>query len=251
MYRRILGLTLLIIGNSSNHQGIERNSFVKKDALRGVVTLGKWVGDPVAGLLDFAVGMRKGTTQDVRPTHGEVLDNGLSSRASSSWRSHFLTKVLERQLAPAEPRLPFAASPSALTQFAFALASLMCLDPGDLSDASAVPHLAPVLLPRRMSAATSSSAPSTVNPTQLSLPELNQHKQRLEQEVGQLTDTLTKLRVAQQAYDMSARALGGVSADKDEGKETLVPLSNSVYVRDILWRNRPRQLRNTVRIAQG
>ncbi|KAF4737222.1 Prefoldin subunit 5 [Perkinsus olseni] len=82
-----------------------------------------------------------------------------------------------------------------------------------------------------MSAATSSSAPSTVNPTQLSLPELNQHKQRLEQEVGQLTDTLTKLRVAQQAYDMSARALGGVSADKDEGKETLVPLSNSVYVR--------------------
>lgn len=32
-------------------------------------------------------------------------------------------------------------------------------------------------------------------------------------------------------YDMSARALGGMSSDKDEGKLSLVPLSNSVYVR--------------------
>mmetsp|Transcript_8241 Transcript_8241/g.8154 ORF Transcript_8241/g.8154 Transcript_8241/m.8154 type:complete len:107 (-) Transcript_8241:13-333(-) len=30
---------------------------------------------------------------------------------------------------------------------------------------------------------------------------------------------------------MSARALGGMSSDKDEGKLSLVPLSNSVYVR--------------------
>ena len=57
------------------------------------------------------------------------------------------------------------------------------------------------------------------------MPQLQQHKQVLEQEVSYMTDTVAKLRAAQQAYDMSSKVLGELG----EGP-VMVPLTNSVYV---------------------
>lgn len=65
---------------------------------------------------------------------------------------------------------------------------------------------------------------------ELSVPQLQQHKQMLEQELAYLTDTVAKLKAAQQAYDMSGKVLGDLTHDK-EGKDILVPLTNSVFVR--------------------
>lgn len=65
---------------------------------------------------------------------------------------------------------------------------------------------------------------------ELSVPQLQQHKQMLEQELAYLTDTVAKLKAAQQAYDMSGKVLSDLTPDK-EGNDILVPLTNSVFVR--------------------
>ena len=63
----------------------------------------------------------------------------------------------------------------------------------------------------------------------LSIPQLQQYKQSLEQELSYMTDTVGKLKVAQQAYDMSGKVLADLTPEK-EGRDILVPLTNSVYV---------------------
>jgi len=64
---------------------------------------------------------------------------------------------------------------------------------------------------------------------QLTIPQLQQQKQMLEQEVSHLTDTVAKLKAAQQAFEMSTKALATFTPD-NEGREILLPLSNSVFV---------------------
>jgi prefoldin alpha subunit len=71
---------------------------------------------------------------------------------------------------------------------------------------------------------------TTTNAANLTVPQLQQHKQQLEQELVYLTDTVAKLKAAQQAYDMSGKVLAELTLDK-QGKEMLVPLTNSVFVR--------------------
>ncbi len=44
-----------------------------------------------------------------------------------------------------------------------------------------------------------------------------------------MTDTVAKLKAAQQAYDMSSKVLGEMTPE-NAGKEMLVPLTNSVFV---------------------
>ena len=46
-----------------------------------------------------------------------------------------------------------------------------------------------------------------------------------------MTDTVAKLKAAQQAYDMSSKVLGELEASDKGGKDILVPLTNSVFVR--------------------
>lgn len=62
----------------------------------------------------------------------------------------------------------------------------------------------------------------------LSITQLQQHKQSLEQEVSYMTDTVAKLKAAQQAYDMSGKVLSTLGEKKNA--QVLVPLTNSVYV---------------------
>ena len=73
------------------------------------------------------------------------------------------------------------------------------------------------------------SEPQAVSAADLSIPQLQQYKQSLEQELSYMTDTVAKLKAAQQAYDMSGKVLGELSPEK-EGKDILVPLTNSVFV---------------------
>ena len=63
----------------------------------------------------------------------------------------------------------------------------------------------------------------------LSVAQLQQVKQSLEQELSYMTDTVAKLKAAQQAYDMSSKVLSELTSER-EGKEILVPLTNSVFV---------------------
>ena len=64
---------------------------------------------------------------------------------------------------------------------------------------------------------------------QLSIPQLQQQKEILEQEVSYLTDTVARLKAAQQAYDMSAKSLAGYGPESED-KEIMIPLANSVYI---------------------
>lgn len=68
-----------------------------------------------------------------------------------------------------------------------------------------------------------------VSITDLTIPQLQQFKQSLEQELSYMTDTVAKLKAAQQAYDMSAKVLSELVPAK-EGRDILVPLTNSVFV---------------------
>jgi prefoldin alpha subunit len=63
----------------------------------------------------------------------------------------------------------------------------------------------------------------------LSVAQLQQFKQSLEQELSYMTDTVAKLKAAQQAYDMSGKVLGELTSEKN-GRDILVPLTNSVFV---------------------
>lgn len=69
----------------------------------------------------------------------------------------------------------------------------------------------------------------SVSLADLSIPQLQQVKQSLEQELSYMTDTVAKLKAAQQAYDMSSKVLSELTPDK-EGREMLIPLTNSVFV---------------------
>lgn len=70
---------------------------------------------------------------------------------------------------------------------------------------------------------------NTVSAADLSVHQLQQYKQSLEQELGYMTDTVAKLKATQQAYDMSGKVLNELTPEK-AGKEILVPLTNSVFV---------------------
>ena len=74
-----------------------------------------------------------------------------------------------------------------------------------------------------------SGQPQAVSAADLSIPQLQQYKQSLEQELTYMTDTIAKLKAAQQAYDMSGKVLGDLSPEQ-EGTEIMVPLTNSVFV---------------------
>lgn len=74
-----------------------------------------------------------------------------------------------------------------------------------------------------------SSQPASVSVADLTIPQLQQYKQSLEQELTYMTDTVAKLKAAQQAYDMSGKVLEELSPEK-EGRDILIPLTNSVYV---------------------
>lgn len=76
----------------------------------------------------------------------------------------------------------------------------------------------------------STQQPGGVSAADLTVPQLQQHKQMLEQELSYLTDTVAKLKAAQQAYDMSSGVLGQIDPGKSNS-EVLIPLTNSVFVR--------------------
>lgn len=84
-----------------------------------------------------------------------------------------------------------------------------------------------------MNSAPSQEARNTISAADLSVPQLQQYKQSLEQELGYMTDTVAKLKAAQQAYDMSGKVLSELTPEK-EGKQILVPLTNSVYVQGVV-----------------
>jgi prefoldin alpha subunit len=75
-----------------------------------------------------------------------------------------------------------------------------------------------------------STSGNAIPVTELSVPQLQQYKQMLEQELSHMTDTVAKLKAAQQAYDMSSKVLAEIGPEQ-EGKDLLVPLTNSVFVR--------------------
>jgi prefoldin alpha subunit len=84
-----------------------------------------------------------------------------------------------------------------------------------------------------MNSASTQEARSTISASELSVPQLQQYKQSLEQELGYMTDTVAKLKAAQQAYDMSGKVLSELTPEK-EGKQILVPLTNSVFVQGVV-----------------
>jgi prefoldin alpha subunit len=69
----------------------------------------------------------------------------------------------------------------------------------------------------------------TMQADQLTIPQLQQQKEILEQDLSYLTDTVARLKAAQQAYDLSAKSLAGYGPDSED-KEILIPLANSVYI---------------------
>ena len=73
------------------------------------------------------------------------------------------------------------------------------------------------------------SQQQSVSITDLSIQQLQQYKQSLEQEMTYLTDTVAKLKMAQQAYEMSGKVLDDFGPEK-KGRDILVPLSNNVFV---------------------
>lgn len=70
---------------------------------------------------------------------------------------------------------------------------------------------------------------TTLSAEQLTIPQLQQQKQILEQELSHLTDTVAKLKAAQQAFEMSTKSLSTMTPN-DENREILLPLANSVFV---------------------
>ena len=69
----------------------------------------------------------------------------------------------------------------------------------------------------------------TMQADQLTIPQLQQQKEIIEQEVSYLTDTVARLKAAQQAYDLSAKSLAAYGPEAED-REILVPLANSVYI---------------------
>ena len=69
----------------------------------------------------------------------------------------------------------------------------------------------------------------TMQAEKLTIPQLQQQKEILEQEVSYLTDTVARLKAAQQAYDLSAKALAAYGPEAED-REILIPLANSVYI---------------------
>jgi prefoldin alpha subunit len=76
---------------------------------------------------------------------------------------------------------------------------------------------------------SSPAATQQVSLADLSVSQLQQVKQSLEQELSYMTDTVAKLKAAQQAYDMSSQVLSELTPEK-EGNDLMIPLTNSVFV---------------------
>ncbi|XP_064644015.1 prefoldin subunit 5-like [Lineus longissimus] len=68
-----------------------------------------------------------------------------------------------------------------------------------------------------------------VDITQLSLQQLNQLSQQLDQEISFYSNSLNTLKMAQQKFSESQECLGKLDA-KSKDKEILVPLTSSMYV---------------------
>ncbi|KAG5274409.1 hypothetical protein AALO_G00135830 [Alosa alosa] len=70
---------------------------------------------------------------------------------------------------------------------------------------------------------------TAVNLTELSLPQLEQLKNQLEQETEFLTSSIGQLKVVQTKYVEAKESLN-ILNKSNEGKELLVPLTSSMYV---------------------
>ncbi|KAE8226980.1 hypothetical protein CF319_g473 [Tilletia indica] len=75
-----------------------------------------------------------------------------------------------------------------------------------------------------------SAADSGVSIADLSLPQLADVRRQLEQEIEHLSDSFGALRTAQAKFRSCLEALNSLSADGAENKDTLVPLTASLYV---------------------
>ena len=69
---------------------------------------------------------------------------------------------------------------------------------------------------------------TTVNLGNLSLGELQQVKKQLETEAGMLSQNIAALQSAESRFKLSKEACGQMSK-KNEGKELLIPLTQSMY----------------------
>eukprot|EP01119_Soliformovum_irregulare_P005384 TRINITY_DN17150_c0_g1_i1.p1 TRINITY_DN17150_c0_g1~~TRINITY_DN17150_c0_g1_i1.p1 ORF type:complete len:157 (+),score=41.16 TRINITY_DN17150_c0_g1_i1:611-1081(+) len=76
----------------------------------------------------------------------------------------------------------------------------------------------------------SGAGQQTVDIGQLSLEQLNQLKQGLEEELQVLTNSFQQLKVAAQKYQESKNCLKTLNA-ANEGKTVMIPLTGSLYVR--------------------
>jgi prefoldin alpha subunit len=68
-----------------------------------------------------------------------------------------------------------------------------------------------------------------INLTQVPLPQLSQLKNQLDQEVQFLSSSILQLKAVQQKF-VSSKELLSKLAPENDGKETLVPLTPSLYV---------------------
>lgn len=84
-----------------------------------------------------------------------------------------------------------------------------------------------------------SGEPTLVGISQLSLPQLDQVKSKLEDDAGTLTVSMQQLKAVQQRLKESRESLG-VFRPESDGKSILVPLTGSMYV--------PGKLKDTDRV---
>lgn len=81
---------------------------------------------------------------------------------------------------------------------------------------------------------TSSAQQPSISLEDLDLPQLQQVKSQLEEEISHLTGSFTKLRQAQATFSDCLESLNSISPsanpESTEGKSILVPLTSSLYV---------------------
>ncbi|KAJ3274793.1 subunit of tubulin prefoldin [Terramyces sp. JEL0728] len=75
--------------------------------------------------------------------------------------------------------------------------------------------------------------PGSINLHELPLPQLQAVRQQIEEELQVLTNSFAKLKQAQSKFSESIESLKSVTPG-NQGKELLVPLTNSLYVPGIL-----------------
>eukprot|EP00794_Sanderia_malayensis_P003225 gene3225-3703_t len=84
-----------------------------------------------------------------------------------------------------------------------------------------------------MATTTSQSAPSSVSLQQLPLQQLEHLKSQIEDELKMLTESISRLKGAQQKFTDSMENLSMIDS-KQEGKEVLIPMTSSMYVPGLL-----------------